>query len=268
MQYDIDKEICPEGSTLFPTKSQVPLLKEYRKVTLRDSKIKYMNKKLFYDIFPSLSSLKLDVGSVKEITLPITKKSLRTLSIETKHDLELINVDISMPPIKNKFKVYMHCPSPRFELKQINVLNIYFKKFILILQAYQVKISMPKIQKNASIGKFKIDLRNGDSNKVDIDYTEFEGKLISTVIKLPSYPSSFKRILPPIRSLHDPIQVQVTIGRKEAKLVEWKFIQELKKEVKNVTKNSEESLKTLGRKILREKDGKETVMDSIIVDIN
>ena len=74
-----------------------------------------MNKKLFYDIFPSLSSLKLDVGSVKEITLPITKKSLRTLSIETKHDLEMINVDNSMPPIKNKFKVHMHCPSPRFE---------------------------------------------------------------------------------------------------------------------------------------------------------
>ena len=268
MQYDIDKEICPEGSTLFPTKSQVPLLKEYRKVTLRDSKIKYMNKKLFYDIFPSLSSLKLDVGSVKEITLPITKKSLRTLSTETKHDLELINVDNSMPPIKNKSKVSMHSPSPRFELKQINVLNIYFKKFILILEAYQVKISMPKIQKNATIGKFKIDLRNGDSNKVEIDYTGFEGKLISTVIKLPSYPSSFKRILPPIRSLHDPIQVQVTIGRKEAKLVEWKFIQELKKEVKIVTKNSEESLKTLGRKILREKDGKETVMDYIIVDIN
>ena len=68
--------------------------------------------------------------------------------------------------------------------------------------------------------------------------------------------------------MHDPIQVQVTIGRKEAKLVKWKFIQELKKEVKIVTKNSEESLKTLGRKILREKDGKETVMDYIIVDIN
>lgn len=157
LQEDLDREICPEGSALFPTKSQVPLLEEFRKVTLSDSKIKYMNKKLLYDIFPFLPSLKLDVGSVKEITLPITKKSLSTLLIETKHNLELINVDNSMPPIKGRFEVNMFSTSPRFELKPINVLSNYFMYFILILEAYQVKISMPKIQKNAYIKKFKID---------------------------------------------------------------------------------------------------------------
>ena len=241
-----------------------------------DGEIKYVSPKLFSLVFENLEELDIKNYNSPTITIPITKKSLKTFRI-TGRKLENIKVGQDLLPITETFQVTQRSldtdpPTEHFKLGQIEG-GPSMKSFFVETSANIVDISLPNINSKSNIKEVEIIYLGKNSDNVKLSYKGTEGKIdlmkfVLENVKL----KSLKHLLPPI-SKFDNV-AKITEGYVDFynsyELEEWNFHKSIAANMKVVTKQEDSSsLKLFSKlspiKIL--KGPKEITVDFIIADI-
>ena len=250
----------------------------------------YVNKSAFYELFPDLTKIVIVGASFKEITIPITKKSLNEILLNANNNLENIMADQNMLPIENSFEVKNGSSIlEAFQVGPINV-GLTMRHFQVDANADAVQIALPRNTAESTISYVVIAYYGNNPDNVKLSYENMKGKISSIKFMFANKPNSMKDLWPPIGAMTEPITIKMIspatktwpggrqgsaepydISGHKYVLQEWTFQNDIEEERKLVARQEDSSsLKLMSKSSplkVTEKIENQVIVDFIIADI-
>ena len=186
----------------------------FKKVQLY-GEIDYVNKAVFYEIFPELTIVTFTRSEFKDVTIPITKRSLKVFTLHETNRLENVKVDPNMLPITETFILKTGAiASRRLQVQQISG-GLSLKLFKIIANADTLFIALPKVDVAATIASIIIGYYGNNPDNVKVSYERTMGKITSMDFLFSKRPSQVKHFWPEGHIYVTPTDIFIRIMNRE-----------------------------------------------------